>query len=231
MQVLRIVFDWRNLCLYPMFYNANVFYSYQQNDVNGLTFNLRTRSLNGALYWIAQMAGGLMMGLILDLHTLNRRTRAITGWAILFVTGMVIWGGGYQFQVWDDKRLALGFKQDIDYKDGSKFLGPMFLYFFYGAYDSFWQAFCYWIMGARSRDPVVNAVVVGAYSALKPAGGAMAWRINAEKVSPMKQFAMNWGLSIGSLLVAIPSVMTIRKTDKELEDDTSVDRIGEPEKN
>jgi MFS family permease len=38
-QVLRIVFDWRNLCLYPMFYNANVFYSYQQNDVNGLTFN------------------------------------------------------------------------------------------------------------------------------------------------------------------------------------------------
>jgi hypothetical protein len=86
-------------------------------------------------------------------------------------------------------------------------------------------------MGARSRDPVVNAVVVGAYSALKPAGGAMAWRINAEKVSPMKQFAMNWGLSIGSLLVAIPTVMTIRKSDKDLGDDNSVDRIEEPEKN
>ncbi|CEJ59575.1 Putative UNC93-like protein [Penicillium brasilianum] len=230
-QVIRIVFDWRNLCLYPMFYNANVFYSYQQNDVNGLTFNLRTRSLNGALYWIAQMIGGLLMGLILDLHTLNRRTRAITGWAILFVTGMVIWGGGYQFQVWDDKRLALGLKQDIDYKDGSKFLGPMFLYFFYGAYDSFWQSFCYWIMGARSRDPVVNAVVVGAYSALKPAGGAMAWRINAEKVSPMKQFAMNWGLSIGSLLVAIPTVITIQKSDKNLDDDTSDDQTRDLGKN
>lgn len=217
-QTLRIIMDWKNICLYPMFYNANVFYSYQQNAVNGRTFNLRTRSLNSALYWIAQMFGGLLMGFMLDAHHFNRRTRAIAGWATLFVTGMGIWGGGYRFQVWDDNRLRLGLKQDIDYKDGSTFLGPMFLYFFYGIYDSFWQAFCYWIMGARSRDPVVNAVIVGAYSSLKPAGGAMAWRINAEKVSPMTQFAMNWGLTIGSLLVAIPTVVTIRKADEIAEE-------------
>jgi hypothetical protein len=194
-----------------MFFNANVFYSYQQNDVNGLNFNIRTRSLNSALYWIAQMTGGLLMGFLLDLHNLNRRTRAKMGWGILFVTGMAIWGGGYKFQVWDDRRLAGGLKQDIDYKDGRKFLGPMFLYFFYGAYDSFWQSFCYWIMGAQSNDPAVTAVIVGAYSALKPAGGAMAWRINAEGTSPMIQFAMNWGLSIGSLLVAIPTVRSLSK--------------------
>lgn len=211
MQTFRIILDWKNVCLYPMFFNANVFYSYQQNDVNGLNFNIRTRSLNSALYWIAQMSGGLLMGFLLDFHSLNRRTRAKLGWSILFVTGMAIWGGGYRFQVWDNRRLAGGLKQDIDYKDGSTFLGPMFLYFFYGAYDSFWQSFCYWIMGAQSSDPVVTAVIVGAYSALKPAGGAMAWRINAEGTSPMIQFAMNWGLSIGSLLVAIPTVITLSK--------------------
>jgi MFS family permease len=210
-QTFRIILDWRNICLYPMFFNANVFYSYQQNDVNGLNFNIRTRSLNSALYWVAQMTGGLLMGFLLDLHNLNRRTRAKMGWGILFVTGMAIWGGGYKFQVWDDRRLAGGLKQDIDYKDGRKFLGPMFLYFFYGAYDSFWQSFCYWIMGAQSNDPAVTAVIVGAYSALKPAGGAMAWRINAEGTSPMVQFAMNWGLSIGSLLVAIPTVRSLSK--------------------
>ncbi|KAJ5093144.1 hypothetical protein N7456_009005 [Penicillium angulare] len=210
-QTSHVILDWKNMCLYPMFFNANVFYSYQQNDVNGLNFNIRTRALNSALYWIAQMAGGLLMGFLLDFHKFNRRTRAKIGWTVLFVTGMAIWGGGYKFQVWDDRRLASGLKQDIDFKDGGEFLGPMFLYFFYGAYDSFWQSFCYWIMGARSNDPVVTAVIVGAYSALKPAGGAMAWRINAESTSPMIQFAMNWGLSIGSLLVAIPTVITLNK--------------------
>ncbi len=41
-QTTQTILSWRNLCLHPMFYTANVFYSYQQNNVNGLTFNLRT---------------------------------------------------------------------------------------------------------------------------------------------------------------------------------------------
>ena len=41
-----------------MFDNANVFYSYQQNAVNGKTSNLRIRSLKSAPHWIAQMFGG-----------------------------------------------------------------------------------------------------------------------------------------------------------------------------
>ncbi|EXJ77552.1 hypothetical protein A1O3_09779 [Capronia epimyces CBS 606.96] len=232
-QAIKIIFDWKIMCLYPMFYNANVFYSYQQNNVNGMTFNLRTRSLNGALYWIAQMVGGLLMGVVLDLHLrqrqLNRRTRAQIGWAILFVTGMAIWGGGYRFQVWDDRRLKQGLKQDIDYRAGSQYLGPMFLYFFYGVYDSFWQAYCYWIIGAQSHNPVVNAVIVGAYSALKPAGGAMAWRINAEKVSPMTQFAMNWGLSMGSLLLAVPTVWTLHKVSYASDHDSDSPPFGQGE--
>ncbi|KAI0104015.1 hypothetical protein GGR51DRAFT_561391 [Nemania sp. FL0031] len=46
---------WRVACMIPLFFSANVFYSYQQNEVNGRTFNIRTRSLNSALYWIAQL--------------------------------------------------------------------------------------------------------------------------------------------------------------------------------
>ncbi|CDK25299.1 unnamed protein product [Kuraishia capsulata CBS 1993] len=215
-QSLRILLDWRVVCLYPMFYNANVFYSYQQNVVNGATFNLRTRSLNSALYWIAQMLGGFLIGFILDFSLIgNRRNRALWGWGTLFVTGMVIWGGGYNFQVWSDERKAQGIVQTIDYKDGTIYVGPMFLYFFYGLYDSFWQGFCYWIIGSLSRAPAINAVIVGSYSALKPAGGAMAWRINAQAVSPMKQFAMNWGLTIGCLLVALPAVWALPKTETE----------------
>ncbi|OAA56322.1 UNC93-like protein [Niveomyces insectorum RCEF 264] len=225
-QTLRIVVDWRIACLYPMFYNANIFYSYQQNDVNGTTFNLRTRALNGALYWIAQMVGGLAMGAVLDLNRLGRRAHAVLGWAILAVTGMAVWGAGYKFQVWADHRLAAGLKHDIDYTDSGLAAGPMLLYFFYGAYDSLYQVFCYWIMGAQSPNPVVNATIVGTYSALKPAGGAMAWRINAEGISARTQFAMNWGLTMASLVVALPSVLSVKKSIGEQEL-AAVDRVDE----
>lgn len=215
-QTLRIVADWRVACLYPMFFTANVFYSYQQNNVNGTTFNLRTRSLDSALYWLAQMFGGIGMGATLDWALLGGRPRrALIGWAILFATGMAVWGAGYKFQVWADDRLAHGLKQDIDYKQSRLAAGPMLLYFFYGAYDALFQSYIYWIIGAQSHSPTVNAVIVGAYSALKPAGGSMAWRINAEGASPRSQFYMNWGMTAGSVLFALPSVLAVRSSIDE----------------
>lgn len=95
---VRIMSDWKVLCMLPLFFTANVFYPYQQNVVNGQTFTIRTRSLNGALYWSAQIFGGLFIGLILDLSGLNRQIRARIGWILLFVSGFIIWGGGYAFQ-------------------------------------------------------------------------------------------------------------------------------------
>lgn len=90
LHTVRVLATWRVLLMLPLFFCANVFYSYQQNDVNGMTFNIRTRSLNGALYWIAQMFGGLLMGLLLDLSFLDRRQRARLGWLALFIIGMTI---------------------------------------------------------------------------------------------------------------------------------------------
>ena len=86
---VKTMVKWRVACMLPLFFSANVFYSYQQNDVNGLTFDIRTRSLNGALYWIAQMLGGLIIGFLLDVPFLNRPNRARVGWAFLIITGMV----------------------------------------------------------------------------------------------------------------------------------------------
>jgi MFS family permease len=212
--------DWKLLALLPMFFYANVFYSYQQNSVNGHTFNIRTRSLNGALYWFAQMFGGFVMGGILDWNKFDRKHRAIVGWGVLFVTGMVIWGGGYQFQLWADARTAAGHVQDIDFMD-SVYIGPMFLYIFYGAYDAFWQSYCYWMIGTKSNSPAVNGILVGSYKAMQATGGAMAWRINALKVAPMKQLAMNWGLTAGTLAVAIPAVINVTSTS--VYDDGTID--------
>lgn len=238
--VLKVLLHWKIISMFPIFFCANVFYSYQQNDVNGSTFTIRTRSLNSALYWMAQMFGGLLMGEILDLKPLNRRQRAWFGWIILMVTGMAIWGGGYAFQRWHDKvgkrnlnssggvvgGVAGGVgadtgvnsgatSLDVDYTDSHTATGPMFLYLFYGMYDALWQTFTYWLIGTISNDPSVAAVLVGAYKTLQATGGAMAWRINALGKSGMLQLAMDWGLCIGALVLVIPTVVGVTLTSCE----------------
>ncbi|KAJ5316512.1 hypothetical protein PENANT_c019G04851 [Penicillium antarcticum] len=224
-QSVNTIVDWRVLCMLPLFFSANVFYSYQQNAVNGMNFNIRTRSLNGALYWIAQMLGGLIIGLVLDMPGLSRPMRARVAWVFLFVTGMAVWGGGYVFQKWSDRRLERGLKQDIDYTDSDISVGPIFLYIFYGAYDAFWQSFCYWLMGAQSNSPAVTAVLVGAYKTFQSTGGAMAWRVNALGKPAMTQLAMDWGLCMGSLCIAIPTVLAVTLTS----DHDSVDGMDSPD--
>jgi MFS family permease len=208
--------DWKLLVLLPMFFYANIFYSYQQNSVNGATFNIRTRALNSSLYWIAQMFGGFAMGGVLDINSLHRKYRAMIGWVILLVVGCCIWGGGYKFQVWNDNRTALGLKQDIDFKD-KEYIGPMFLYIFYGMYDALWQGYCYWMIGAKSNSPAVSGILVGAYKTCQSCGGALSWRVNAVGVSAMRQLAMNWGLTVGTLAVAIPAVLTVSYSNEEPE--------------
>lgn len=207
----RTIFKWRVACMIPLFFSANVFYSYQQNNVNGMTFNIRTRSLNSALYWMSQMLGGLFIGLILDIPWLDRPGRARLGWSVVFVAGMAIWGGGYQFQKWEDARLAQGLKQDIDYTQGSISTGPMFLYIFYGAFDALWQGFSYWLIGTESNSTSRAAILVGLYKTMQATGGAMAWRVNATGKSGMTQLAMDWGLCVGSLIVVLPTVLTVSK--------------------
>lgn len=141
---------------------SNVFYCYQQNNVDGDSFNIRTRSLNGALYWFAQIFGGLIIGLVLDMPKVSPLVRAKSGWALLVVTGIAIWGGGYAFQKWEYGRLAIGLKQDIDFTDSSISVGPIFLYIFYGMYDALWKWCCYWIMGTTSNFAAVTAILVAA---------------------------------------------------------------------
>ncbi|KAI1122367.1 putative MFS transporter [Nemania abortiva] len=206
---VRTMTRWRVVGMIPLFYSANVFYSYQQNEVNGRTFNIRTRSLNSALYWIAQMLGGLLIGLLLDMPWFSRSMRARIGWVVLIVAGMVIWGGGYAFQLWENERIAAGHIQDIDYTEGSTSAGPIILYIFYGGYDALWQGFAYWLIGTESNSSNRAAILVGAYKTFQAVGSTMAWRINALHASALTQLGMNWGLCIGSLLVVLPTVWTV----------------------
>jgi hypothetical protein len=139
--------------LFPMFFSSNWFYTYQFNGVNLAQFNTRTRALNNVLYWMAQIIGAFMMGYALDLNFIRRTTRAKIAWIILFLLTMATWGGGYAFQRgYTREEVSQGIDTPDDVSDDYEkmdwtsdgYVGPMFLYIFYGLYDAVWQTCAYW---------------------------------------------------------------------------------------
>lgn len=157
------------ILLFPMFFVSNIFYTYQNNGLNGTFFNIRTRSLNGLLYWLAQIVGALCVGYGLDFAGARRSVRAKASWCVLTALTMGIWGGGY---AWQRQQVSREIASDpkwqeenlIDWTDGNKlFLGPMFLYFFYGFFDAVWQTTIYWYMGSLSNNGRKAANMAGFY--------------------------------------------------------------------
>lgn len=134
-----------------MFFSANWFYSYQQNIVNGLSFDLDGRTLcasshaaasgqmltisNSALYWGAQMFGGFFIGAVLDMPRVSRPKRALIGWTILFVFGNSVMGGGLAFENVRERNPVQWIKLH-----SSDYAGPAILYFCYGMLDALWQS-------------------------------------------------------------------------------------------
>lgn len=139
-QTLRT--DSHIILLFPMFLASNWFYGYQFNSVNGSYFNIRTRSLNSLLYWLMQMVGAFFFGAIQDTKYLSRSARAKVLFAVLFAITMGVWGGGYAFQKDFTRETVDG---SVDWTD-SGYIGPMFLYMFYGFYDAGFQTSSYWLV-------------------------------------------------------------------------------------
>lgn len=195
---------------------SNWFYSYQQNIVNGKSFSLRARSLNSALYWGAQMFGGSAIGLICDFVPASRPKRALIAWCFVFVMGNVIMGGGLAYQnVFEvhEKAAELNW---IDFADSKVYVGPAFLYIFYGMLDAFWQGFAYWLLGSLCNTPKEAARFVGVYKSMQCVGGAVAYRLTANHLASRKQFISNWVIIAAALVFALPAVLKVTEpTDME----------------
>ena len=143
-----IKFDPYVILLFPMFFSSNWFYTYQQNAINAAYFNTRTKPLNGFLYWFAQIIGAMILGPLLDLKYFRRSIRAKASLVGLFIVTMAIWGGGYAWQKRYTRADVVTPDDGGDWKGWDwttpGFVGPMFLYFFYGLYDALWQGCVYW---------------------------------------------------------------------------------------
>jgi len=143
------------ILLFPMFFASNWFYTYQFNAVNAAHFNVRSRALNNTLYWISQIVGAFVFGHALDLHAIRRSVRAKACLAVLFAITMVIWGGGWAWQRQQVSRevATADDYERLDWRSGG-YLGPMFLYMFYGFYDAAWQTSIYWQVPSSPALPL-----------------------------------------------------------------------------
>lgn len=200
-----LVKDPQIILLFPMFFTSNFFYTYQFNAFNALRFDVRTRSLNSMLYWMAQIVGAYLWGWwVLDLKFWDRKRRARVYHGILFVLTMVIWGGGYAFEKTYTRESVADMKL-LDWSD-SYYPGPVFMYIFYGMYDAIFQTYVYWLMGSLSNSARKVALFAGFYKGLQSAGAAVAWRIDSLGVPINAIFGTCWGLCAGSLLIGLPCV-------------------------
>jgi len=167
--------------LFPMFFSSNVFYTYQTNDMNAAHFNTRTRSLNNVLYWAAQIFGAVIFGYALDFPKMRRSMRAKVSLVVLFVLTFVIWGGGWAYQRKQAtvEEVLAKTNPRYDWTDGGDlYIGPMFLYIFFGFYDAAWQTCTYWYMGALSNSGRKAANLAGFYKGIQSAGAAIFWALD-----------------------------------------------------
>lgn len=193
--------------LFPMFFASNIFYTYQQNGMNGAHFNARGKSLNNLLYWLAQIFGAIIFGYALDFPKLRRSMRAKVSLIVLFALTFVIWGGGYAWQVQQvdrattlDETWQATNLWDWENGGGKLFVGPMFLYMFYGFYDAAWQTCIYWYMGALSNSGRRLSNLAGFYKGIQSAGAAIFWRLDGVGTEYMTEFAATVSLmSFGTM--------------------------------
>ncbi|KAF5012758.1 hypothetical protein FDECE_1178 [Fusarium decemcellulare] len=194
------------LFLFPMFFSSNWFYTYQFNAINKEHFSTRAKALNSLLYWLAQIVAAGTWGYLLDHPRLRRSVKAKIALVVLFVLTFAVWGGGYVFQ----RTYTRETLEADDYKAtdwvGPGYVGPLFLYIFYGFYDAAWQATVYWFIGALSNSGRRCANYIGFYKGIQSAGAAIAWNLDARKLSFEGEFISNWVLLSCSLVIAAPVI-------------------------
>ncbi|KAF2130880.1 MFS general substrate transporter [Dothidotthia symphoricarpi CBS 119687] len=201
------------LLLFPMFFTSNLFYPYQFNTFNLATFNIRTRSLNNTLYWLAEIAGSYLAGYTLDSPRVRRSLRARVAMGVLLLLVFVVWTGAFMWQR-NESESVVGGSVKKDYTDAG-YVGPMFLYLSFGLFAAVWQTTIYWFLGALTNDSRKLANFAGFYKGIQSAGGAVSFRVNTLAISSVNELVMCWALLATSLLIAVPAV--VRKVQDKVD--------------
>ncbi|KAM3588335.1 hypothetical protein VKS41_000783 [Umbelopsis sp. WA50703] len=180
--------------------------------VNGALFDVRTRGLNGALYWGSQMLGSVIFSVLLDHKAWTRRKRAIIAVGILFVFFNAVWIGALFSQLqYGVYSAGLPNNERLDLFSGPHYGGELVLYICFGLADSMWQTFIYWVLGTLSNEPAVLGLYTGFFKAWQNAGAAAGWKIDASNVNFLHFLIACWVL----VLISFPGAFWVAVTTKE----------------
>ncbi|KAI8868151.1 MFS general substrate transporter [Ramicandelaber brevisporus] len=210
-EMLKLFVNKWMLLLIPAFFSSNFFYTYQFKCYNQVLFNKRTASLNNSLYWLMQMIGSYLFGLVMDMPTINRRRRGFIGFAVSAVMFNGAWIGGVIIQS-KYSRSRDYTASPIDLTDGA-YAGPLVLYLLYGACDAIWQSYIYWILGSLTNQPETAARFASMYKCTQSMGAAISWAIDAQRIDYMNQLIGNWALLVLSLPLLLYVVWNIKDTN------------------
>ncbi|KAF9174214.1 hypothetical protein BGX21_011623 [Mortierella sp. AD011] len=224
--ILSVFCDWRMLLLIPAFFFSNFSYTYQFNDFNGFTFNIRTRSLNSIIFWVAQIIGALLIGYLLDRMPVRRPKRAMIGLLIVALLFMATWIAALIVQLkhrWE--RRVLHRNELIDYGHGS-YVGLGFIYGMFGFCDAAFAVFCYWLMGALSNKYDELSRYAGFFKSIQSLGSAVAAPLDLAQTPFQAYLITNWIICALSIAAMFLVCRTVTDTTLEYEGD---DNEEEPE--
>ncbi|POY71558.1 hypothetical protein BMF94_5421 [Rhodotorula taiwanensis] len=176
------------VALLPLFFSSNFTYTYEQSTYNGHLFTLRTRALNSLLFWLFQMVGAAIFGVLIDLKRFSRVARAWSSLVFLVALHMAVWGASCHVQ--------RGFHRDdnfvrIDLKEG-RYAGYGALYVFQGILDA---------TGSWAPSPP---------SPLSSLASSVSTRASS------LELAATWTVGVAGLIFAIPVVaIRLRKGSEE----------------
>ncbi|KAF9149803.1 hypothetical protein BG015_008367 [Linnemannia schmuckeri] len=216
--ILSVFCDWRMLLLIPAFFFSNFSYTYQFNDYNGYPFNIGARSLNSAVFWIAQIIGAIVIGYMLDGIPVKRPRRAVIGLCFIGVLFMATWLAALMMQIqhkWDRKGMPKGQKL-IDFSKGEIYTGLVAIYGMFGFCDAAFAVYCYWLMGALSNKHDELSRYAGFFKSIQSLGGAVAAPLDLAQTPLLAYLVTNWVLCAISIAAMFLVARTI--TDTTIED-------------
>ncbi|KAF9948024.1 hypothetical protein BGZ72_010002 [Mortierella alpina] len=220
MAILSVFCDWRMLLLIPAFFFSNFSYTYQFNDFNGFNFNIRTRSLNSLIFWVAQIIGALVIGYLLDRIPVKRPKRAKLGLLFIALLFMATWIAALMMQLkhkWERK--ALQRKELIDYGHGTNYTGLLAIYAMFGFCDAAFAVYCYWLMGALSNKHDELSRYAGFFKSIQSLGSAVAAPLDLAQTPLLAYLITNWILCAISIATMFLVSRTISDTTIDDDDD------------
>ncbi|KAF9580022.1 DUF895 domain membrane protein [Lunasporangiospora selenospora] len=226
--ILSVFCDWRMLLLIPAFFFSNFSYTYQFNDFNGFNFNIRTRSLNSIIFWVAQILGAVILGYLLDRIPMKRPKRAMLGLLFVALLFMATWIAALKVQLdhrWE--RRSLKENQLIDYEHGGNYTVLLIIYAMFGFCDAAFALYCFWLMGALSNKYDELSRYAGFFKSIQSLGSAVAAPLDLLRTPLLAYLITNWILCAISIATMFLVCRTITDTtvddDEELEEDYEYD--------